>query len=137
VSRPITRFQGVLTKPDRIPAGEEQSWLKFIRNEKEPLQNKWFCVKQPASNDLKNNWTWEHARMKEDEFFAATSPWNELEAMYVRYLRTKNLVERLSQVLSDLIAKTYAKHISVLRSERNSLWVFKTGYQGFKWRLRE
>ncbi|XP_006461470.1 hypothetical protein AGABI2DRAFT_192973 [Agaricus bisporus var. bisporus H97] len=100
------RTIGVLTKPDRIPAGEEQSWLKFIRNEKEPLQNNWFCVKQPASNDLKNNWTWQQARQKEDEFFTATSPWNELEAMYVRYLRTKNLVERLSQVLSDLIAKT-------------------------------
>ncbi|XP_006461472.1 hypothetical protein AGABI2DRAFT_222252 [Agaricus bisporus var. bisporus H97] len=100
------RTIGVLTKPDRIPAGEEQNWLKFIRNEKEPLQNNWFCVKQPASSDLKNNWTWQQARQKEDEFFTATSPWNELEAMYVRYLRTKNLVERLSQVLSDLIAKT-------------------------------
>jgi hypothetical protein len=103
----MTGFQGVLTKPDRIPSGEEPSWLKFIRNEKEPLQNNWFCVKQPASSDLKNNWTWQQARIKEDEFFAATSPWNQLESMYVRYLRTKNLVERLSQVLSDLISKTY------------------------------
>ncbi|KXN93011.1 Interferon-induced GTP-binding protein Mx [Leucoagaricus sp. SymC.cos] len=99
------RTIGVLTKPDRIPGGEEQNWLQFIRNEKEPLQNNWFCVKQPSSSDLKNNWTWEYARKKEAEFFAGTSPWNELESMYARYLQTRNLVERLSQVLSELIAK--------------------------------
>ncbi|KAF5355093.1 hypothetical protein D9756_005579 [Leucocoprinus leucothites] len=99
------RTIGVLTKPDRIPTGEEQNWLQFIRNEKEPLQNNWYCVKQPSSNDLKQNWTWEQARQKEDEFFLGTSPWNEIEPLYARYLRTKNLVERLSQVLSELIAK--------------------------------
>ncbi|KAF9442902.1 hypothetical protein P691DRAFT_797792 [Macrolepiota fuliginosa MF-IS2] len=99
------RTIGVLTKPDRIPTGEESSWLQFIRNEKEPLENNWVCVKQPSSNDLKQNWTWEQARKKEDEFFSSTVPWNELEAMYTRYLRTGNLLERLSGVLSDLIAK--------------------------------
>ncbi|KAJ3560537.1 hypothetical protein NP233_g10774 [Leucocoprinus birnbaumii] len=99
------RTIGVLTKPDRIAAGDEQDWLKFIRNERESLQNNWFCVKQPASNELKQNWTWEQARRREDDFFSGTSPWNELEPMYARYLRTRNLVERCSQVLSDLIAK--------------------------------
>lgn len=96
---------GVLTKPDRIPVGEESSWLPFLRNEKEPLKNNWFCVKQPSSNDLKQQWTWEQARSKEDDFFATTAPWNELEGIYAKYLRTGNLVERLSHVLSDLVAK--------------------------------
>ncbi len=100
-------YTGVLTKPDRIPTGEEQNWLGFIRNEKEPLENNWFCVKQPSSNDLKQNWTWMQARQKEAEFFSGTSPWNELETVYARYLRTENLVTRLSQVLSDLIGKRY------------------------------
>ncbi|XP_006461433.1 hypothetical protein AGABI2DRAFT_185678 [Agaricus bisporus var. bisporus H97] len=99
------RTIGVLTKPDRIPLGEELNWLKFLKNEREPLENNWYCVKQPSSNDLKNNWTWQEAREKEQQFFAATAPWCELEGMYQKFLRTTNLVERLSGVLSDLIAK--------------------------------
>jgi hypothetical protein len=95
----------VLTKPDRIPVGEEHDWLPFIKNEKEALENNWYCVKQPSSNDLKNKWSWEEARRRENDFFASTAPWSELEAMYQKYLRTSPLVERLSSILSDLIAK--------------------------------
>lgn len=96
---------GVLTKPDRIPLGEESSWLAFIRNEKEPLENNWYCVKQPSSNDIKLGITWEEARAKEREFFSMTYPWSELDAMYQKYLKTVNLVDRLSAILSDLISK--------------------------------
>ncbi|KAF9558114.1 hypothetical protein CPC08DRAFT_639388 [Agrocybe pediades] len=99
------RTIGVLTKPDRIPMGEEPNWLPFIRNEKEPLVNNWFCVKQPSSNDLKANLTWEQARKREDTFFSSTAPWCELDSVYQKYLRTGNLVDRLSLILSDLISK--------------------------------
>ncbi|RXW23709.1 hypothetical protein EST38_g2143 [Candolleomyces aberdarensis] len=99
------RTIGVLTKPDRIPTGEEQSWIRFIRNEREPLDNNWYCVKQPSSNDIKQNITWNEARKREDDFFTLTAPWSELDTMYHKYLRTRNLVERLSSVLSDLISK--------------------------------
>ena len=98
---------GVLTKPDRIPQGEEEEWLKFIKNSKEPLDNNWYCVKQPSSNDLKQNWTWQEAREKENAFFSTTAPWCELEPTYQKHLRTSNLVGRLSSVLSDLITKRY------------------------------
>lgn len=96
---------GVLTKPDRIPEGEESGWLQFIRNEKEALENNWYCVKQPSSSDLKLGITWPEARSREDEFFSLTSPWAELDPMYQKYLRTSNLVTRLSSILSDLISK--------------------------------
>ncbi|KAH6910213.1 P-loop containing nucleoside triphosphate hydrolase protein [Coprinopsis sp. MPI-PUGE-AT-0042] len=99
------RTIGVLTKPDRIPTGEESSWLPFIRNEKESLEHNWYCVKQPSSFDLRQNPSWADARRREDEFFSMTSPWSELDTHYQKYLRTSNLVERLSSVLSDLIAK--------------------------------
>lgn len=98
-------FLGVLTKPDRIPMGEESNWLPFIRNEKETLKNNWFCVKQPSSHDLKGNITWSQARQMENDFFSSKAPWCELEGIYQKYLRTGNLVERLSIVLSDLICK--------------------------------
>lgn len=96
---------GVLTKPDRIPVGEEANWLPFIRNEKEPLENNWYCVKQPSSNDIRQKITWTEARQREDEYFSMTAPWSDLDTMYQKYLRTSNLVERLSSILSDLISK--------------------------------
>ncbi|KIM36795.1 hypothetical protein M413DRAFT_448928 [Hebeloma cylindrosporum] len=99
------RTIGVLTKPDRIPTGEESNWLPFIRNEKEALENNWFCVKQPSSADLKANITWSQARQMENDFFSSKAPWCDLEGIYQKYLRTGNLVERLSSVLSDLITK--------------------------------
>ncbi|KAK0479205.1 P-loop containing nucleoside triphosphate hydrolase protein [Armillaria novae-zelandiae] len=99
------RTIGVLTKPDRIPQGEEQGWLDFIRNEKEPLDNNWYCVKQPSSTDIKRNITWAEARKRESEFFSLTAPWVDLEPIYHQYLGTNHLVERLSATLSDLISK--------------------------------
>ncbi|CAK5274279.1 unnamed protein product [Mycena citricolor] len=99
------RTIGVLTKPDRIPSGEESNWIPFIRNEQETLENNWYCVKQPSSQDIKLGITWQNARSAENDFFSFTSPWSELDQMYQKYLRTTNLVDRLSSILSDLISK--------------------------------
>lgn len=103
---------GVLTKPDRIPTGEETNWLPYIRNEKESLENNWYCVKQPSSSDIKQRITWMEARRRENEFFSMTPPWSELDAIYQKYLRTSNLVERLSLILSDLISKRFVQQVS-------------------------
>jgi len=98
-------YTGVLTKPDRIPPGEEENWLRFIRNEYETLENGWYCVKQPNSKSLSQGISWEGARKQENEFFSMTAPWSSLESTYQNYLRTSNLTERLSMILSDLISK--------------------------------
>ncbi|KAF8145482.1 P-loop containing nucleoside triphosphate hydrolase protein [Mycena galopus ATCC 62051] len=100
------RTIGVLTKPDRIPHGDEESWLSLIRNERDALENNWYCVKQPSSQDLKQGITWSAARAREIEFFSSkSSPWFELDSMYQPYLGTSNLVHRLSSILSDLISQ--------------------------------
>lgn len=99
------RTVGVLTKPDRIPAGEENRWLRFIRNEQEPLVNHWYCVKQPGSLTLQNGISWAEARKQENDFFALTQPWSTVEPQYQKFMRTSNLTERLSTILSELIAK--------------------------------
>ncbi|KAJ7115622.1 P-loop containing nucleoside triphosphate hydrolase protein [Mycena crocata] len=99
------RTIGVLTKPDRIPRGDEESWLPLIRNEQEALENNWYCVKQPSSQDIKHGITWAEARARENDFFSLTPPWCNLDPMYQKYLRTSNLVDRLSSILSDLISK--------------------------------
>ncbi|KAK0224243.1 P-loop containing nucleoside triphosphate hydrolase protein [Armillaria fumosa] len=99
------RTIGVLTKPDRIASGDEDRWIAFIRNEREPLENNWYCVKQPSSVELGQRITWQQAREKERNWFRTTAPWKDLETFYKGYLQTANLVARLSSILSDLIAK--------------------------------
>ncbi|KAI1783118.1 P-loop containing nucleoside triphosphate hydrolase protein [Ganoderma leucocontextum] len=100
-----SRTIGVLTKPDRIPAGEESSWLRYIRNQDEPLEHGWFSVKQPDSRAIAAGITWEEAREKEREFFTTGSPWNALDLEYQNRLGTHKLVDRLSDVLSDCISR--------------------------------
>ncbi|KAL0061429.1 hypothetical protein AAF712_011723 [Marasmius tenuissimus] len=110
------RTVGVLTKPDRIESGDENDWLGFIRGETQQLRNGWFCVKQPSTSDLNKGITWSEARTKENDFFSMTTPWCELELVHQRYLRTSNLVGRLSTILSDLIAK----RLPEIRQELNT-----------------
>ncbi|KAF9648403.1 hypothetical protein BDM02DRAFT_3187163 [Thelephora ganbajun] len=98
------RTIGVLTKPDRIPRGEEDHWLRFIRGEAEHLANGWFVVKQPATVDLKDGVTWEGAREREKRFFSTRNPWS-LETGYRHRFGTHNLTESLSKILSDLIKR--------------------------------
>ncbi|KAF5374338.1 hypothetical protein D9758_004674 [Tetrapyrgos nigripes] len=83
------RTVGVLTKPDRIPSGDELSWVRFLKNEVPgyTLNNNWYCVKQPGTTELRNGITWEQARANENNFFSMTPPWS------------------LSSILSDLISK--------------------------------
>ena len=85
--------------------GEVANWLPFIRNEKEPLENGWYCVKQPSSKAIAMGITWAQARDEEEEFFDGWS--DELDAVYHKYLTTSSLVERLSLILSDLISKRF------------------------------
>jgi hypothetical protein len=96
----------VLTKPDRIPDGEEDEWLRFIKNQREPtLANGWFAVKQPDSKAIRAGITWADARDLEDQFFSGQAPWSTLDPNYQRRLRTRNLTSCLSKILSDLITK--------------------------------
>ncbi|KAI0782953.1 P-loop containing nucleoside triphosphate hydrolase protein [Abortiporus biennis] len=99
------RTIGVLTKPDRIPPGEEDRWLRLIKNEVEQLDNGWFCVKQPDSASLKAGISWSEARDAERDYFSLKHPWSDLEPTHQRRLGTSNLADCLSDILSDLIAK--------------------------------
>ncbi|KAI6044502.1 P-loop containing nucleoside triphosphate hydrolase protein [Pisolithus marmoratus] len=101
------RTVGVLTKPDRIPQDEEESWIRLIRNEVEPLDNNWYCVKQPSSHDIALGISWAEARNMEQEFFVTKKPWSGLDSYLHGLLGTSRLTERLSTILAELIAKRY------------------------------
>ena len=97
---------GVLTKPDRIPAGEEATWINKIRGgDSEDREIEYFSVKNPDSQEIRNGITYEQAREKEAEFFSTRTPWSDLERLCQRRLGTDNLTKRLGQVLSSLISK--------------------------------
>ncbi|KAI6160620.1 P-loop containing nucleoside triphosphate hydrolase protein [Pisolithus thermaeus] len=87
------RTAGVLTKPDRIPPGEEESWIRLIRNQVEHLDNNWYCVKKPSSRDISLGINWMEARS------------SGLDSHLHQFLGTGRLTERLSAILSELIAR--------------------------------
>jgi Dynamin central region len=96
---------GVLTKPDRIPLGEESIWISKIQSGGKDGGVEYYSVKNPESQDIRNGITYEQAREKEAEFFSTKAPWSNLEWLYKRRLGTDKLTRRLGQVLSDLISK--------------------------------
>ncbi|KAG8913176.1 hypothetical protein FRC00_002893 [Tulasnella sp. 408] len=96
------RTVGVLTKPDRIEPGNEQRWLKILRNESNTLENGWFAVKQPDFQQLERGISWEAARIGERDFFSTTQPWSRLEDKHRNRIGTTALADHLGQMLSDL-----------------------------------
>ncbi|KAI0067582.1 hypothetical protein BV25DRAFT_835648 [Artomyces pyxidatus] len=114
----FTRTMGVLTKPDRIPTGEEDRWIKYIQNAEEFFELGWYCVKQPDSVQLKEGITWSQARAREAEFFSNVEPWTHLSFVEQQHLGTANVVGRLSETLSDLIARRLPEIEDELQREK-------------------
>ncbi|KAI9441577.1 P-loop containing nucleoside triphosphate hydrolase protein [Lactarius indigo] len=99
------RTIGVLTKPDRIPAGDEAIWINRVQSGGMGGGIEYYSVKNPDSQDIRNGITYEQAREKEAEFFSTKEPWSSLEWLYQRRLGTDKLTRRLGQVLYSLISK--------------------------------
>jgi hypothetical protein len=53
--------------------------------------------------ELKEGITWEKARQRETDFFATKEAWRDLDSFHKKYLGVSNLVQRLSNILSDKI----------------------------------
>ena len=96
---------GVLTKPDRIPVGDEAIWIDKIQRGGKDGGIEYYSVKNPDSQDIRNGITYEQARDNEAEFFSTRVPWSNLEWVYKRRLGTDKLTRRLGQVLTDLISR--------------------------------
>jgi len=96
---------GVLTKPDRIPVGDEAIWIDKIQRGGKDREIEYYSVKNPDSQDIRNRITYEQARDNEAEFFSTRAPWSNLEWVYKRRLGTDKLTRRLGQVLTDLISR--------------------------------
>jgi len=104
------RFSGVLTKPDRIPEGEGDRWMKLIKNKSSVLQNGWYCVKQPSTVELQGGITFQEARRLGESFFKDT-PWTTLEMMYQKRLGTQALKQKLNEYLMTVIATRFCNFL--------------------------
>ncbi|KAI5117953.1 hypothetical protein M0805_004718 [Coniferiporia weirii] len=99
------RTIGVLTKPDKIELGTSDIGILigYLKNELRPLELGWFCVKQPDPAQVEQGITWTEARKAENEFFGSGELWSDLSP---QTLGTRQLLMCLSNILSDLIAKS-------------------------------
>lgn len=98
------RTIGVLTKPDRIVSGDEERWIRFVKNEDIVLDRGWFCVKQPDPVQLQRGLSGPQARIDEERWFKETCPWNQLPREYRSNLGTLKLADYMSDRLATLIA---------------------------------
>jgi len=96
---------GVLTKPDRIPPGEESIWINKIQRGGKDGGIEYYSVKNPDSQEIRNGIKYEQARDNEANFFSTKAPWSGLEWLYKRRLGTDKLTRRLGQVLTELTSR--------------------------------
>lgn len=87
---------GVLTKPDRIPVGEEVIWINRIQDGGKDGAIEYYSVKSPNSQDIRNGITYKQARDNEAKFFSAP-PWSNPEGLYKRRLGMDNLLTGLHE----------------------------------------
>ncbi|KAF2452910.1 P-loop containing nucleoside triphosphate hydrolase protein [Lineolata rhizophorae] len=98
------RCIGVLTKPDRIPAGDPvDQWEEVLNGRKFGLGYSYFVTKQPSTEDLNAGISHQRAREAERVFFATKEPWATRFSQYKERFGTHNLQDRLSELLAKQI----------------------------------
>ncbi|KAG0664588.1 hypothetical protein C6P46_001184 [Rhodotorula mucilaginosa] len=94
------RTIGVLTKADTVQRGEHASWLELVEGRRHQLAHGFFVTKQPGTEDLAKNLTFQKARSAEAKFFDRVEPWNNLAPHVKRQLGTRHLIR--SDIASSL-----------------------------------
>ena len=113
------RTVGILTKADRLPEGQEKTWMKILQNQHERYQllHGYFAVKNPGQPELDEGLSNQEARKKEEQFFRGEC-WQAAKDR----CGTKELRECLCQLLHDLVNQqleaeivfcTYMKYIYI------------------------
>ncbi|KAI9696494.1 MAG: hypothetical protein M1820_008122 [Bogoriella megaspora] len=100
----MNRCIGILTKPDRLQAGDSITvWRDILNGSTFALEHGYFVTKQPTPAELAGGISHATAREKEETFFKSKDPWkNELQ-MFKNRFGTKNLQSALAQKLARLI----------------------------------
>ncbi|KAI5784408.1 dynamin [Pyronema domesticum] len=97
------RTVGLLTKPDAVQIGDEQTVIDVARNRVINLTHGWYVVRNRSTDEVRKGVTAE-GRLKNEKAFFATAPWNTLEKSRVGI---PALERRLRQLLYDHIRREY------------------------------
>ena len=92
------RTLGVLTKPDRVQAGEYSQWVTILEGDKFSLGHGYFVVRNTKDPFIEHS----VARAEEADFFAA-DPWSTELAAYQDRFGTRQLQAALSTLLLEQI----------------------------------
>ncbi|EMD64354.1 hypothetical protein COCSADRAFT_324317 [Bipolaris sorokiniana ND90Pr] len=112
----IDRCIGVLTKPDRLPAGSRHDKLREVFDQKRfSLGYGYFVVKNPGQDEINQGISHREARTREEHFFREDATWSSTFKSYASYFGTLNLQAFLSKTLAEQMIKrlpTIDQHIS-------------------------
>jgi hypothetical protein len=109
------RTLGVLTKPDRIAAGEESQWKAVVEGSSFNLSLGWYVVCNPNQQQLEAGVSFAEARGMEKEFFAAAEVWR--DPLVKSQLGVDNLRGDLSKHLVRLIQRALPKMLLELNDK--------------------
>ncbi|KAH7556603.1 P-loop containing nucleoside triphosphate hydrolase protein [Bipolaris maydis] len=109
------RCIGVLTKPDRLPAGSRHDKIREIFDRKRfALGYGYFVVKNPGQDEINRGISHREARIQEESFFREDTTWRDAFKSYADYFGTLNLQAFLSKTLAEQMIKqlpTIDEHI--------------------------
>ncbi|EUC29865.1 hypothetical protein COCCADRAFT_29151 [Bipolaris zeicola 26-R-13] len=111
----VDRCIGVLTKPDRLPAGSRHDKLKEVFDQKRfALGYGYFAVKNPGQDEINQGISHGEARTREEHFFREDTTWSSTFKAYTNSFGTTNLQAFLSKTLAEQMLKrlpTIDQHI--------------------------
>lgn len=101
----------MLTKPDTIQSDETSTWLDILRGRKFRLNHGYFITKNATAKELQAQRseapTVIRHREEEEIFFQSTPTWDGCPSDIKARFGSKNLTEKLSNELTNLIDQTY------------------------------
>ncbi|KAK8177923.1 P-loop containing nucleoside triphosphate hydrolase protein [Phyllosticta citrichinensis] len=101
------RTLGILTKPDRLPEGEElDRWRRILDGKLFACGHGFHVVKNPSQAELGREIDHATARLREKAFFEENEPWKTDFAMFQERFGTEKLQERLSTMLAQQILES-------------------------------
>lgn len=103
-----TSLVGVLTKPDKLQAGDvgaRQRWKDVILGRAHALNHGYYCLRLPSDGERERTITRAQGEEIATAYFASDAPWNELNTTDRQRLGVSNLVSDLSRLLMHVLEK--------------------------------
>ncbi|KAL8902671.1 MAG: hypothetical protein Q9207_004473 [Kuettlingeria erythrocarpa] len=97
------RTLGVLTKPDLVDKGAEQSVVDLVEGKRDKLGLGWSVVRNPGQQQIKEEATVDRHE-SEKLFFTTAEPWNKLDKDRVGI---EALQRRLKEILTEMVRREF------------------------------